>query len=84
MNDGLQVRIVEIENVGADAVHQRRIQNVHTFPAAKHGRLRGAGERRQSAPMAMSTVSCRDPPTAQPTQFRSVRVPSCRTLCGRS
>ena len=37
-----------------------------------------------SAEIAMSTVSCREPPIAQPTQFSSVRCASLRTGAGRS
>jgi hypothetical protein len=43
MDDGAQVGIVEIENVRADAVHQRRVQHVQTIFAAEHRCLRGPG-----------------------------------------
>src|SRR6516225_10402288 len=36
------------------------------------------------ADTAMPTVSCREPPSVQPTQFSSVRAASFRTGCGRS
>ena len=47
MDDGPQVRVVEIEDVRADAVHQRGVQHVHAFVAAEHGGLRGPGEWRE-------------------------------------
>src|SRR5688572_6407485 len=37
-----------------------------------------------SAASARSTVSWREAPTAQPTQFRNERAASCRTFCGTS
>jgi len=36
MDDGLEVRVVEVEHVRADAVHQRRVQNVHPFATSEH------------------------------------------------
>ena len=74
MDDGLQVRVVEVEHVRADAVHQRGVQDVHPLAAAEHAAPVRAPENGASAAIATSTVSWREPPTAQPTQLRSVRA----------
>ena len=44
----------------------------------------GGPENGASAPIAASSVSCRDPPTAQPIQLSSVRCASFRTGAGMS
>ena len=49
MDDGAQVRVVEVEHVRADAVHQRGVQDVHALLAAEHAGLRRPGEGRQRA-----------------------------------
>ena len=45
----LEVRVVEVEDVRADAVHQRRVQHVHSLAPAEHRGLRRTRERRQRA-----------------------------------
>ena len=49
MDDGPEVRVVVIEDVRGDAVHQGRVQNVHALLAAEDGGLRRAGKRRERA-----------------------------------
>ena len=44
VNDGLQVRVVEIQHVRADAVHQRRVQDVHALAPSEQACVRRAGE----------------------------------------
>ena len=82
MNDGLQMRVVEVEHVRADAVHQRRVHDVQPLAAPEHGRLRRSGERRQRRDRAIHRL-VPEPPTAQPTQLSSVRAASVRTRAAR-
>jgi hypothetical protein len=44
----------------------------------------GGPENEASAAMAMSSVSWREPPIAQPSQLQKVRTASCRTAAGGS
>ena len=83
VDHGLEMRVVEVERVRRDAVHQRRVQDVEPLAAAEHGGLRGP-ENGASAASARFTVSWRDAPTAQPTQFSNARLASCMTAGGMS
>ena len=83
MNDGLRMRVVEVEHVRADAVHQRRVHDVEPLGAAENAGL-GGPENGASAAIAISIVWCRHPPSAAPTQFNSVRAASFRTAAGTS
>ena len=56
MDDGAQVRVVEVEDVRADAVHQRGVHHVDALVPAEHGGLRRP-ENGDSALIAISTVS---------------------------
>ena len=44
MDSSLGMRIVEVEDVRADAVHQRGIEDVHALGSSEQGRLTGTGE----------------------------------------
>jgi hypothetical protein len=44
VNDGAQVRVIEIENMRTDAVHERGMHDVHALAAPQDGSLRGARE----------------------------------------
>ncbi len=79
MDDGLQVRVVEVEGVRGDAVDQRRARPCRPCRSARGcspGARAAACARRASA---ASADSCRAAPMAQPTQLRKVRCASCST-----
>src|SRR5207245_589446 len=44
MDDGLQMRVVEVEGVRRDSIEQRRAGHVDALAATEHARLRGWGE----------------------------------------
>ncbi len=45
MDDAAQMRVVEIEHVGAHGVHQRGVERIELFAAPEHRRLGVAGKR---------------------------------------
>ena len=74
MDDGLQVRVVEVEHVRADAVHQRRVQDVQPLAAAEHRGLRGSRERRERGDRRIERLVTRAADrAAHPVEQRALR-----------
>src|SRR5579872_1257613 len=72
MNDGRQMRVVEIENVARDAVHQRSVQYVGAVGSAEHGRLRWASEGEQRGKRGLHSLMLRRADgTAEPVDDRT-------------
>ena len=47
MNYGFEMRVIEIEDMRADAVDERSMHDIEPFAAAEHRSLRGSGKRRE-------------------------------------
>ena len=75
IDDGLQMSVVEVEHVGADAVHQRGMQDVEPFASAEHRCLCGSREWRERGNRHIDSLVTRsahrapDPVEQRPTCF---------------
>ncbi len=76
VNDGLEMRIVEVERVRCHAVEQRRVEDVEAFAPTQHGRLRRSREERQRSDGALRRIVVRGPDrAAEPVEDRSLGFP---------
>jgi len=73
--DRARVRIVEVQNVRADAVNERSMQGIETFGPPENGSLRRACERTHGGKRALDgLVSCTADRTPQPVEERACRL----------
>ena len=72
MDHRLQMRVVEVERVRGDAVHERRLHDVQAVAAPEHGRLARPGKRRERRERAFHRlVAARADRAAEPVQDRA-------------
>ena len=75
VDDGLQMRVVEVEGVRGDAVHQRREHDVEPVAAPEHGRLARPGELVERRERALHRLVARAADrAAHPVQERARRL----------
>ncbi len=89
MDDGLEVRVVEIERVRGDAVDERRARHVDALGASEHRRLRGGlehrdgGQRRLGRFVRRGADRAADPVVERTVRFAFDRVaPAARRMPG--
>ncbi len=79
VDDGLQVGVVEVEGVRADAVEQRRAGHVDLLGAAEHARLRGGLQHLHGGQRGVRPPRDRRRRRRSPAQFMKVRWASWST-----
>src|SRR5260221_583207 len=80
MDHRAQVRVVEIEDVGAQRVQGRGIQDVGPLGAPEDGSLRGTGEFRKNAPNSSGVL----PPGSAPSAAMRSRISGVRRILASS
>src|SRR5581483_5810418 len=78
MDDGLEMSIVEVEYVRADAVDQRGVQYIQPLAPPEHARLRSTGKFRERRQRTLDGfVPATADGAADPIQKRSQRLAPC-------